>query len=368
MATQNSHLGRVMSENQIGAERPSSNDSGARPANTPGRPQRAKAPSPWSVRGVSREARAKAAKAASRRRETLGEWVTNALTQIANEELGSGPRSAASQSMPASLPTSTAQDQTPLGKALLALAERFDKTEKHDNAITALARRVDIAESSSRTVSVMAERIDLVEHRSRALTLLVDRLETADQREKTLLTLMESVAERAERGEERIAAVTRGLADMASQLQGTLSRSSAQTSQHIGQSIMPLGKAVNALDRKLSTAPPLPQPGAPVVATTSSQFYGNPGEAAAQPYAAAPGPAPETVTASAVRPSAAENVDAADNAEGGKKLKFNFSALNERAIKNSQRQAQISDSLPEEDKSDDGGWFSKKKAASARPV
>ncbi len=36
------------------------------------------------------EARAKAAKAAQRRRMTIGEWVDSALTAAANEELGSG--------------------------------------------------------------------------------------------------------------------------------------------------------------------------------------------------------------------------------------------------------------------------------------
>jgi len=291
MATQNPHLGRVMSEIQTGAEHPRSDNSGAHQGKHPaGSAQRAKASSPWSVRGVSREARAKAAKAASRRRETLGEWVTNALIQIANNELGSGPRSATTQSAPAS----PSPDQSPLGKALLALAKRFEKTEKRDGAITALARRIDIAENNGMTLSVMAERIDVVEHRARALTLLVDRLETAYRRKKALLALMESVAEHAERGDERIAAATRGLADMTSELQSALSRNSAQTNQHISQSIMPLEKALKALDNKLSAAIMAPQPVAPVVTTALSQFYGNPGEAAGPTVAPATGTAKRT--------------------------------------------------------------------------
>ena len=54
--------------------------------------RRARGPTPWSVRGVSQEARAKTAKAAHRRGETMGEWVTNALIRAADAELGSGPR------------------------------------------------------------------------------------------------------------------------------------------------------------------------------------------------------------------------------------------------------------------------------------
>ena len=246
---------------------------------------KAKAPSPWSVRGVSREARAKAAKAASRRRETLGEWVTNALTQIANEELGTGPRREGSQYATPSLPVSPADDETPLGKAMLALAEPFERSEKRNDAISALAQRVDIAESSGQDVSIMAEKIGIMEHRSRALTLLVDRLETADRREMTLLTLMHTVAERAERAEERIAAVTRGLADMASQLESALNRNSIRTAQDINQSIMPLETAVNALGSRLAAQPAAPQPAAASAAAPSAatQFYGTPAENAADP-------------------------------------------------------------------------------------
>ena len=148
-----------------------------------GNKARAKAPSPWSVRGVSREARAKASKAAAQRRETIGEWVTNALTQAANEELGTGPRRDPSQYGRAGLPASTAQDETPLGKALLALAERFERSEARNEAIVSLAERMEGAEYKGGEVSVMAEQIGLVEQRSRALTVLVERLESAEKRE-----------------------------------------------------------------------------------------------------------------------------------------------------------------------------------------
>ena len=306
---------------------------------------KAKAPSPWSVRGVSREARAKAAKAASRRRETLGEWVTNALTQIANEELGTGPRREGSQYATPGLPVSPADDETPLGKAMLALAEPFERSEKRNDAISALAQRVDIAESSGRDVSIMAEKIGIMEHRSRALTLLVDRLETADRREKTLLTLMHTVAERAERAEERIAAVTRGLADMASQLESALNRNSIRTAQDINQSIMPLETAVNALGSRLAAQPAAPQPAAASAAAPSAatQFYGTPAENAADPVQT--------------------GQEAPHGESNAKRLKFDFDALNKRAIKNSQRLAQEPEAAAADEKDAGGGWFGKGRTA-----
>jgi len=338
-----------MSDSRSDAD-PSSRDSGGR--------QKAKAPSPWSVRGVSREARAKAAKAASRRRETLGEWVTNALTQIANEELGTGPRRATAESAQAGLPAGPGQDESPLGKALLALAERFEKSEKRNDAISALAQRVDIAENSSREVGVMAERIGMVEQRSRALTMLVERLETADRREKTLLSLMHSVAERAERGEERIAAVTRGLAEMAGQLEAALNRNSARTAQDINQSIMPLESAVNNLSSRISAQSAAPQP-APAAPSASAQFYGTPAGSTAPP------PEPEAAEAGPETAASAESQDDMSGGErSGKPLKFDFDALNKRAIENSQRLAMDSGAAAAEEKSSDSGWFGKTDSAS----
>ncbi|MBT5037836.1 MAG: hypothetical protein HOM52_04930 [Rhodospirillaceae bacterium] len=332
-------------------------DAGPNSSEPSGR-QKAKAPSPWSVRGVSREARAKAAKAASRRRETLGEWVTNALTQIANEELGTGPRRATSESAQAGLPAGPAQDESPLGKALLALAERFEKSEKRNDAISALAQRIDVAESSNREVGAMAEQIGIVEQRSRALTMLVERLETADRREKTLLSLMHSVAERAERGEERITAVTRGLAEMAGQLEAALNRNSARTAQDINQSIMPLESAVNNLSSRISAQSKAPQP-APAAQSASAQYYGTPaGNISPPPEPKAAEAGPETTA------SAESQDDMVDGGKSSKPLKFDFKALNKRAIENSQRLAGDSDSAPAEEKSSDGGWFGKADSAS----
>lgn len=308
---------------------------------------RAKPPSPWSVRGVSREARAKASKAASRRRETIGEWVTNALTQVANEELGTGPRRAQTQDAPGGLPAGPLQDESPLGKALLALAERFERSEKRNEAIVSLAERMEGGVYGGGEVSVMAEQIGIVEQRSRALTLLVERLESAEKRENSLLTLMHSVAERAERGEERIAAVTRGLADLALGLETALSRNSSQTAQRISNSMAPIEDAVNALGSRLSTPPPQAS-GAPA----GGRYYGD---------SAGTGDAPSARQPNGTAPDAsAPESGAEDGQTETKRLKFDFNALNESAIKNSQRLAHDLEMDGVEEKEKSGGWFGKK--------
>ena len=328
---------------------------------------RAKTPSPWSVRGVSREARAKAAKAAARRRETIGEWVTNALTLAANDELGTGPRRERPADVQGGLPAGPEQDETPLGKALLALAERFERSEKRNDAIASLTRRMEGIEHGGRDVDVLAEQIGLVEQRSRALTLLAERLEGAERREKSLLTVMQNVAERAERGEERIASITRGLADLAIKLEAALSSNRVHTARNISDSVAPLESAVRALGARIAATPPPAQPapqpapqqrGAPMSGPTASHYYGAPDE----PWhgetgrgSPAPGPA-SAPAASATRAAPAE-----DSKENNGRLKFDFKALNERAIQNSQRMAPGSGDG--DGKKSEGGWFGKKSEA-----
>ena len=153
---------------------------------------RAKAPSPWSVRGVAREARSKVAKAAARRRETIGEWVTNALNRAANEELGIGPR--------------------------------LEQLEKRNDAIA-------------------------------ALTLLAERLESAEQREKSLLAMMQSVTERADRGEERISDITRGLTDIAIKLEAVLDSNRMHAARNISDSAVPQGSVAARDQDKIFATP-----------------------------------------------------------------------------------------------------------------
>ena len=79
--------------------------------------------------------------------------------QAAVRELGTGPRWEQTQRAQSGLPAGPAQDETQLGKALLALAERFKRSEKRNAAIASLAERMESAEFGGQEVSVMAERI-----------------------------------------------------------------------------------------------------------------------------------------------------------------------------------------------------------------
>ena len=97
----------------------------------------------------------------------------------------------------------------------------------------------------------MAEQIGLVEQRSRALTLLEDRLESSEKRENSLISMMQTVAERAERGEARIATITRGLADLALKMETVRTRNTSRTAQTISNNARrPWGREKTSCQRR----------------------------------------------------------------------------------------------------------------------
>lgn len=118
--------------------------------------------------------------------------------------------------------------------------------------------------------------------------------------------------------------------------------------------MMPLEQAVSALGNRLAAQPAAPQPAAPSAAG-SSQFCGTPAENTT--------PAPTQSAAAEATESAGE---AAAGGEDDGRLKFDFNALNKRAIENSQRLAKDYGTMPKfnqsADKSaGDGRWFGKGK-------
>lgn len=156
----------------------------------------AKQPAPWSVRGVSLEARAKAAKAARRRRMTLGEWVDNALIAMANEELGTGPALARTVEPGASSERAVALET----EAAPAQAAPAEKT-------------APVAEPSRELVAV-SQRLAKIDKLHDALTALGQHLEARERRERNMLVMMHNLSERAKQNESKIA----GLLDMVSGL------------------------------------------------------------------------------------------------------------------------------------------------------
>ena len=86
----------------------------------------------WSVRGVSREARERAKKAAHRRRVTIGEWVSFALISVAGAELAVDPDTLPPIGAVQDPPEGAAMDARE--RALVALAIRPDRSEQDQQA------------------------------------------------------------------------------------------------------------------------------------------------------------------------------------------------------------------------------------------
>jgi hypothetical protein len=102
---------------------------------------------PWSVRGVAREARAKAARAAHRRHMTIGEWLTETVICAADRDLGE----AETQTTQANLPATT--DRSPeLAGALGALVQHLENGGNEG----ALTTRID------RTEAVLTGRMEQI--------------------------------------------------------------------------------------------------------------------------------------------------------------------------------------------------------------
>ncbi|MBT6441686.1 MAG: hypothetical protein HOK61_04595 [Alphaproteobacteria bacterium] len=286
---------------------------------------KAKQSSPWSIRGVTREARAKATKAAARRRLTLGEWVTNALTEIANEDLGSGSRRQEAASGPTSVPA-TAPTGEGVGEAMQVLAERLGANEERDQALISLARRIDAAESSDSALIQMSERLGGVEQRTQALAVLSNRLEASEKREIAMLSLMRGLAEQSQRSEDRLSSVTKGLGQLAIRLEESAATGGREFAAALVSSLNPLEGAVRELSKRL------PEDGTPPAAVAPAPT-GAPQIAAPVPTEPAGRPAPLRIDSNSVSPPEAPAKAAAPEKP---KLAFSFDNLNQAAITNTQ--------------------------------
>jgi hypothetical protein len=151
------------------------------------------------VRGVSKEARAKAAKAASRRRETIGEWVTNAVIRAANEELGSGTRPTEPVA-PSMAPATTEAPPPP------SAPEADAGDVEPDALLTALERR--LSRRSDLTVTGVGTPDQGLEEMARALLVLAQRSERTGKRERAVLLLLKVLIERIERNQRHIEAIS----------------------------------------------------------------------------------------------------------------------------------------------------------------
>jgi len=97
---------------------------------------------PWSVRGVTGEARARAARAAHRRRMTIGEWVTETILKAAARDLG---ETADTPGAVAGLPAVQTAPDPQLAGALGALVRHLEKGG--GTGMGEVARRVERTEA-----------------------------------------------------------------------------------------------------------------------------------------------------------------------------------------------------------------------------
>ncbi|MEM7124082.1 MAG: hypothetical protein AAF563_22585 [Pseudomonadota bacterium] len=102
---------------------------------------------PWSVRGVSREARAKAARAAAHRHMTIGEWVTQVLVAAADRDLGTATDEPAPSepSGGSNLPATNSGTERELAQALGALVQHLQKNAE-DAPVGDIVRRMERTE------------------------------------------------------------------------------------------------------------------------------------------------------------------------------------------------------------------------------
>lgn len=99
---------------------------------------------PWSVRGVTREARAKAARAAAHGHLTIGEWVTQVLVAAADRDLGVAADQPAADTK-ANLPATGGSSDNELAGAIGALVQHLQKSTP-EVQVSDIARRLDHTE------------------------------------------------------------------------------------------------------------------------------------------------------------------------------------------------------------------------------
>ena len=258
----------------------------------------------WSVRGVAHEARERAKKAAQNRHVTIGEWVSLALIELADEELAATPESLTPITAP-----QRAADAAGLGareRALLALVDRppLAKTKaEHDQqapwsvrgvsqvarvkaAQVAAHRRVTIGEWVNHAILAYADREAGVEPAAAA-----PPPEAAPTTEKTM-KLVQALARHIE--ETGTAAAMPPADDLAAETQPTPIQPAASIAGQTDQKLIELAEQVmeneRRNDQRLAT-----------LTSTLTIFANRLKLTGSPPTAAEPTPAP-TATVAAERP------------------------------------------------------------------
>ncbi len=184
---------------------------------------------------------------------TLGEWVSHALNDTAERELGEAPPaapetgvapptapesrlapSAEGEAPPAPRPSAlaTASEEAALARAVLAIAERIEGLETRDAEMLELARRIDEAGRPDDTGDARADRRAAIERQGRALAALAKRIDGAERRERTIVMLMRGLAVKVIRAERRLGALANSLAKFTSRIPRNLAAGQRHAPRH----------------------------------------------------------------------------------------------------------------------------------------
>lgn len=209
---------------------------------------------PWSVRGVSQEARAKAAKAAQRRRMTIGEWVDSTLIAAANAELGSGgPRPAEASSAAASSPS---PPPSPLGSggALAAAPAEGALAE----TLATLSGRIEKAGAAGEAVAAIVERLDGVARANRALETLAARFADLDRRDRRLLAIADRLIANERKNEQRLAVLASAMNVLAQKIdRRAAEQASKMTADDLARALDALKRSIDDLASRVDETTPV---------------------------------------------------------------------------------------------------------------
>lgn len=247
---------------------------------------------PWSVRGVTGEARARAARAAHRRRMTIGEWVTETILKAAARDLG---ETAEAPGATAGLPAVQAAPDPQLAGALGALVRHLERGG--GTGVAEVARRVE------RTEAILTGRMEQIAAALYAVMQSVERgaartVEHDGAREAALATeqarLAEQVARIAgqeQRRQDQMGAIAEALTLLAGKVDG-LGRPPEPEPLDLDQ---PLHFAPLPKRTEPEPAPPAPElPAADADGSSPAPSAGSDGLAEAEEPAATPQPRPRS--------------------------------------------------------------------------
>ncbi len=257
-------------------------------------PPEEKPQAPWSIRGVSEEARAKAAKAAAREHRSIGNWVSDALLHVVDRDPGDRKPPTRAAAPAETVPAAPA-------------AEARTEPEEIAKAVESLSRHIEESRKSEQAFASLVEHLDGLERAEQQMSDLAKRFSDLDQRDNALLALSRRLVDSQTKNEQRLSALTTAISLLADRVYTTEDQPAASGGD-IDRSIASIIGALGTLAANMSGAP-----GAPPASTGEDQPPDPDREAAAE---APPPPAPP--------PAAALP-------------RFDFDQLNEKAIENTRR-------------------------------